>query len=294
MKCLHVGSQLLLNIEFWKWKKVISMQYFKEPRNKIMHKLSPYVIKFSIRGLMFLTLLTTIILIIDSPLKSYGGNSAIDFYSPDSPPPGLQSLESLVADWWNWWENHSPDIASHWSECIKGDGGTIGNNQSIVFLPNVAFAAEDNPNSKTQKCQISSNQLLYLTVYPGECSTGSKPDEGEFPDKKNPADLLACAQDSNKVMKKMEVKVDGKDVSSKIVRQTTSKPFNFIVHQDNADDWKPPTIPTNTSMAENYYLFFKPLPVGDHTIELQVIRQPLQPMQPVENHKVKWQIAVRP
>jgi hypothetical protein len=29
-------------------------------------------------------------------------------------------------------------------------------------------------------------------------------------------------------------------------------------------------------MAENYYLLFKPLPVGDHMIELEVIRQPLQ------------------
>ena len=38
--------------------------------------------------------------------------------------------------------------------------------------------------------------------------------------------LLNCAQDSNRVMKLMQVKVDGKDVSSDIVRQTTSQPFN--------------------------------------------------------------------
>ena len=36
----------------------------------------------------------------------------------------------------------------------------------------------------------------------------------------------------------------------------------------NALEWKTPIAGgNNTSMAENYYLFFKPLPVGDHTIE---------------------------
>jgi hypothetical protein len=47
-------------------------------------------------------------------------------------------------------------------------------------------------------------------------------------------------------------------------------------------------------MAENYYLLFKPLPVGDHTIELEVIRQPLQTNQPVEHDVAKWNIKVVP
>ncbi|MGC2426084.1 MAG: hypothetical protein WA421_03540 [Nitrososphaeraceae archaeon] len=116
---------------------------------------------------------------------------------------------------------------------------------------------------------LSSNQLLYLIVYPGECSTifhTGKPNEGEFLELKSIADLLNCAQDLNKMIKKMQVKVDGQDVSSHIIRQSTSQPFNFIIKPDNADDWKAPIVGgNNTSMAENYYLFFKPLPVGDHT-----------------------------
>ena len=50
----------------------------------------------------------------------------------------------------------------------------------------------------------------------------------------------------------------------------------------------------NTSMAENYYLFFKPLPVGDHTINVEVIRQPLQANQPVEHDVAKWDMKVVP
>jgi hypothetical protein len=164
-----------------------------------------------------------------------------------------------------------------------------------VFLGNPAFAVDKSVNARNQKCEISSNQLIYLTVYPGECSSGSKPHEGEFPDMKNPADLLNCAQDTNRVMKLMQVKIDGKDVSSDIVRQTTSQPFKFIVPADNPFGFPPPIAGgNNTSMAENFYLFFKPLPVGDHTIEVEVIRQPLQAEQPVEHDVAKWNVKVTP
>jgi hypothetical protein len=45
-------------------------------------------------------------------------------------------------------------------------------------------------------------------------------------------------------------------------------------------------------MAENYYLFFKPLPVGDHMIELHVIRKP--PEGTSEDDIAKWDIKVVP
>jgi hypothetical protein len=94
-------------------------------------------------------------------------------------------------------------------------------------------------------------------------------------------------------MKLMRVKVDGKDVSSNIIRQTTSQPFKYIVPQVNAFDWKAPIAGgNNTSMAENFYLFFRPLPVGGHTIELEVIKQPIQPNLPVQHLVAKWNINV--
>jgi hypothetical protein len=56
----------------------------------------------------------------------------------------------------------------------------------------------------------------------------------------------------------MQVRVDCNDVSSHIIRQTTSQPFNFIIKPDNSDDRKVPIVGgNNTSMAEHYYLFFK-------------------------------------
>ena len=91
----------------------------------------------------------------------------------------------------------------------------------------------------------------------------------------------------------MTVKLDGNDVSSNIIRQTTSQPFNYIVPQDNAFALPAPIAGGNNyAMAENYYLFIKQLPVGDHTIDFHVIRVPLQANQPVEDEVAHWDIKV--
>lgn len=236
-----------------------------------------------------------ITVIITSSSNLYAISPGVDFYSIDSPPPGMHSLEPLIGKWWNWWENHPASVANNWPECLKGSGGNIGNGKSIVFTPNPASAVSANAGAKNQKCELSSNQLLYLTIYPGECSTGAIPEDGpsKSPSSITPNDLLKCATDSNEVIKLMKVKVDGQDVSSHIIRQSTTQPFKFFIPQENAVAYKtPPSGGNNTSMAENYYLFFKPMPVGHHTIELEVIRVPNVSTQPVEHPIAKWDIDV--
>jgi hypothetical protein len=250
---------------------------------KLMHLIPLYTIRLG----LFLTLLIATILVIGSPLKLYASQSGVGFYSNNSPPVGMKSLEPLIGKWWNFWVDHPVSYHETWPECVKGDGGTVGNNQSVVFLGDPASAVEKNVNARNQKCTISANQLLYLTVYSGECS------EGEFPGYST-ADLLKCGQDSNKVMKLMQVKVDGKDVSSNIIRQSTSQPFIWNVPAVNPYELKEPVVGKHQSMAESYYLFFKPMPVGDHTIELEVIRVPLEANQPVEHDVAKWDIKVVP
>ena len=253
-----------------------------------------FVYRLDIQILILLTFLMAAIIIVSSPLDSFATSSGISFYSPDSPPPGVKSLEPLMQKWWNWRTALTADTANNWPKCLKGNGGAIGNNQSVVFVGDPVAAVDKNVNARNQICEISPNQLLYLTVYAGECSTGSKPHEGEFPETKNPTDLLACAKDSNLVMKLMQVKVDGKDVSSNIIRQTTTKPFNYIVPLVNAFDWQRPLASgNNTAMAENYYLFFKPMPIGDHSIELKVIKTPPRGNQPIQDLAAKWNFKVK-
>ena len=96
-------------------------------------------------------------------------------------------------------------------------------------------------------------------------------------------------------IKLMQVKVYGKDVSSSIIRQSTSKPFNYIVPKDNPFSIQHLLLgETIHQWLKVTFYFFKPLPIGDHTINVEVIRQPLQANQPVEHDVAKWDIKVKP
>jgi len=232
---------------------------------------------------IFISLLLTSLIIVGSPLKLQA-QTGIGFYSPSSLPAGMKSFDSLIAKWWDFTSNLPSRTHNTWPICLKTD--VTVDNRSVVFLgdPASAPAGGDNVNATHQTCKISSSQLLYLSVYDGECS------QGEAPGKSIPQ-LLSCAQDSNKIMKLMQVKVDGKDVSSNIVRETTSQPFIFNIR--SSDNWAGTRLPCcGMAMAEMYDLLFKPLPTGHHTITVEVIRVPLQPNQPVEHDLAKWDINV--
>jgi len=67
----------------------------------------------------------------------------------------------------------------------------------------------------------------------------------------------------------------------------------FILTIRSPDNWSGMRLPCcGEAMAEMYDLLFKPLPIGHHTITVEVIRVPLQPNQPVEHDPAKWDINV--
>jgi hypothetical protein len=79
---------------------------------------------------------------------------------------------------------------------------------------------------KTADMICSQSQLSYTRLYmPVNVLQDQNPMKANIQIQNPPADLLDCAEDSNKVMKLMQVKVDGKDISSNIVRQSTTQPF---------------------------------------------------------------------
>jgi hypothetical protein len=232
---------------------------------------------------VFITLIFTTMIIIGSPLKLQA-QAGIGFYSPSAPPAGLKSFEPIVEKFWDLTANEPGKIYNTWPICLKAEA-TVGN-RSVVFLgdPASAPAGGANANATHQACQIPSSPLLYLHVYGAYCSQGDSPG-------KSIPQLLTCAQDENKIIKLMQVKVDGVDVSSNIVRQTTSLPWILTIPtSDNAFSEKIPCC--GQAMAENYFLLFKPLPTGHNTITVEVIRVPLQPNQPVEHDLAKWDINV--
>jgi hypothetical protein len=252
--------------------------YYSGIPNKLMY--SGGRLAYSV---IFLILLLTTIIIIGSPLKLQA-QTGIGFYSSSTPPVGIKSFQPLMAKWWDFTGNQPNKIYNTWPICLKKD--VTVDNRSVVFLgdPASASAGGANVNAIHQACQISSSQLLDLHVYGGECSQGEYPGDSI-------SQLLTCAQDSNKIMKLMQVKVDGMDVSSNIVHEITSQPFIWTIHSsDNAFSVKVPCC--GQAMAEDYLLLFKSLPIGHHAITVEVIRVPLQPNQPVEHDLAKWDINV--
>ncbi|HYA84667.1 MAG TPA: hypothetical protein VEH06_14645, partial [Candidatus Bathyarchaeia archaeon] len=223
---------------------VRSKPFLKISSYKLMRLASTSVVRLNNWLMIFLTLLLTTIIIIGNPLK-LKAQSGIDFYLPSSPPAGMKTFEPLIAKWWDFRGNQPSRIGNTWPMCLKAD--VTVDNRSIVFLgdPASAPAGGANLNATHQACQISSSQLLYLSVYDGECSQGDSPG-------KSIPQLLTCAQDSNKIMKLMQVKVDSTDVSSNIVRETTSNPWILTIpSSDNAFSEKLPCC--GEAMAENYF-----------------------------------------
>jgi len=250
-----------------------------------MHLGPSSVGRFRYTRVLLTTALLTIIIIIGNPSRLQA-QAGISFYSSNTPPTGMGSLQPLIAKWWDFDSNQPSRIHNSWPICLKGDV-TIGN-RSIVFLGDPASApvGDVNLNATHQVCQISSSQLLHLIVYSGFCSQSDSPG-------KSIPQLLACAQDTNKIIKLMKATVDDVDVTSNIIHATSSQPFILSVHsQDNAFAEKLNPTCCGEAMAENYFLLFKHIPVGHHTITAEVIRVPLQANQPVEHDLAKWNINV--
>jgi hypothetical protein len=218
-----------------------------------------------------------------------GSEPSIGFYNTNSLPAGMNSIDPLIVNYWHWWSKQPSAYSENWPPCMNGQADEVTSNQSIVFFGDPAAAVESNVNARNQHCQISSNQAIFFPPYSGICNTGEEP--GATPDQ-----LLQCAIGTNKGIKLMSLKIDGKDVSNQIFHTHTSKPFIDEVPKDNiyAFPASNPNIGRHTAMAEGYYVFIKPLPVGTHKIELEVLRNPQEPNQPIEHPIVKYTVNVVP
>ncbi len=217
-----------------------------------------------------------------STFQSYASDSGIRFYSPNSLPGGIK-FEDILGPYWTSLSAQPPSYLTSWPQCVK-EVATVSKNQSLTFLGELAWASQKNTNATQQKCQISLNSKLYLSVYDGECS------KAEYPSYSVPQ-LLKCAQDSNQVIRLMKVMIDGRDVSSNITKESSSHPYYVTFEPGNAWGLSPPSIGTFQAMGESYYLLFYPLPRGQHTIQVEVIRTD-QPSGTVEHDLAHWDINV--
>jgi len=193
-------------------------------------------------------------------------------FSKDEKPFGV-SYDKWASEYWNKW------IAKNTNQATPKPGGCLivnndNKSESMVMLMETA----DVNSAPTQACQISSNQGIIIPVWIGWCDTGSN--KGASDQK-----LTDCARRQNLGNIGSEIKVDGNPVANLDVRQSvipgsglldykinsltnvtqsTSKVFTLTIpaatHKANnvAGTWQ--------AVSDGWWVFLKPLPLGEHTI----------------------------
>jgi hypothetical protein len=188
----------------------------------------------------------------------------IDFFSKDESPFGTP-YDLWVARWWNWNAKIPLDNETGKLGGLKDNGCLINNNQSVVMLVDTAAGGKMN-----QVCKISANQGILIPIWTGECDRSSKGYENATFEK-----LSDCARGFDLGKVSGEVKVDNKVVARldavdlkanamENVTEINTRQFNMTYPEDSHLTFtKAGTFPTT---AHGWFVFLKPLPLGQHTI----------------------------
>ena len=196
-------------------------------------------------------------------------NSSDLIYSKDSKPYGL-SFSEWIAKWWNWHYNlpnkvnlQNPDNFSqiHPREAYSPEKCAWNQTDNNVwFLPdgrNLLFSSSE---PETRQCTVPHEKALLVQIYGGGCSfaEGFKTDQ----------ELKDCVNIGlNSV--EFTAKVDGIEVMNSKDRDLYL-PDAYLYNQTLAKD-NYYELPAGTwrAMAGGYFLFVKPLDIGNHTIEFK-------------------------
>jgi hypothetical protein len=193
---------------------------------------------------------------------TYAVKSSDLIYSINEKPFG-SSYSEWIGKWWQWHlsipnkiKNRHPREAYSPKKC-----GWKQNDENVWFLPdgrNLELSEANTP--EIRKATVPHDKALLVQIYGGGCSYG----EGLKTDK----ELEDCV-DIGLDTVKFSAKVDGVEVMSSDHRNDfLPEPhlYNLTYVKDNLYD-----VPARTyrAMADGYFLFVKPLSVGDHKIEFK-------------------------
>lgn len=195
-------------------------------------------------GLVFLLTLTNF---------AYSQGSNQTAYSTDSKPFGV-SYQDWAARWWNWTfgmkaNEHPRDDPSR--SC------NVNQNGSVWFLPD-SLNIESNPRT----CDVPVGKAIFIPVVTGELNTLEKPN---YDDSQIIKGALACDDYS----KDRHAEVDGVSVKGLndplTFRINSTGLVNLRVVDDNIYNIKGGT---GRGFVDGWFLFLKPLEVGEHKIHV--------------------------
>jgi hypothetical protein len=202
---------------------------------------------------------------------SYASNSSDLIYSKNEKPYGI-SYSEWIGRWWQWHvsipnkinEQDSANLLTlaHPREAYSAEKCAWNQiDKNVWFLPdgrNLGLSEANTP--EIRKCTVPQGKALLVQIYGGGCSYG----EGLKTDQ----ELKDCV-DIGLDTVEFTAKIDGVEVmNSKNRDDYLPAPYSYDLTytQDNLYD-----VPAGTykAMAGGYFLFVKPLSVGDHKIEFK-------------------------
>ena len=190
-------------------------------------------------------------------------------YTKDTTPLNIP-YDIWVAMFWNWDASllNKPGTTSC-CEGLEDNGCLMGDVGPAVILLNTAIGG-----SKTQNCNIKSDQGIFVQLWSGECETVTKGLERGTYDQ-----ILKCARDLDLGTVKGKVIVDGtvvaeldaKDLASNKLLNVVelNTPFFSLTFPSGSHLFaaRPGTFP---AVAHGWFVFLKPLPLGDHTVTYNI------------------------
>jgi hypothetical protein len=201
---------------------------------------------------------------------SYAVISSDLIYLKDSKPYGIPFSE-WMGKWWQWHVSLPNKIndsdptnlkLAHPREAYSPEKCAWNqNNNNIWFLPDGRnLALNDAQTPELRKCTVPHDKALLVQIYGGGCSyaEGLKTDQ----------ELRDCVNIGLDTVK-FTAKVDGIQVMSSDNRNDflpVPYLYNLTFVKDNLYD---APYGTYRAMADGYFLFVKPLSVGNHTIEFK-------------------------
>jgi hypothetical protein len=188
---------------------------------------------------------------------------AVDVFQKDEVPFG-KPYEDWVQDWWRWNAAIPGDPETTFAG-VKENGCLINKEGPVAMLIDPAIGGQHH-----QKCEISSKQGILISGWSALCSSAVKGNENKSINK-----LSECAKGYDLGKVTANVWVDNKPIAQ--VKAEDLKTTNLINATELSTKGFNITIPENSNLAVDYpgthlgathgwYIFLKPLPVGEHTV----------------------------
>lgn len=199
--------------------------------------------------LLFLTLGSLAATILVSPAWSQeSADEAI--YPLNSKPFGL-TYGDWTTRWWQW----TISIPKN----VNPGGDTSGKDCALKQNGPVWFLAGTFGGAAGRTCTIPAGKAIMIPLINAECDYIAKPNL------KTPQQLLSCAKSENEGAAGLDASVDGVKIPGLLAYRVQSPLFNFTYPANNLNG-----VPAGHTqgISDGYWVIFKPLPVGDHTIHI--------------------------